>query len=277
MQAALQFTNGLSANDSDHTFTTQALPASLLLNVTTTTTPGMTPQPGIELMNPLNGTPSGLLATDLSGNVLWAYANPSATVASPINGAKMLPNGDFLLAMGIATQASLRPGLWLRKVSVDEIREINLAGDTVREISIADLNAALASASCAECNVPPFYTFHHDVTPLPNGHWLVLANAAVALSSTTVPPLTNLPATTVLGDIIIDLDQNMKPVWVWNEFNHLDPNRHPYSFPDWTHTNAVLYSPDDGNLLVSMPAPELGHESKLCQWKRKRQHPMASG
>ena len=45
---------------------------------------------------------------------------------------------------------------------------------------------------------------------------------------------------------------NLQPVWAWNEFNHLDPNRHPYLFPDWTHTNAVLYSPDDGNILVSM-------------------------
>ena len=32
----------------------------------------------------------------------------------------------------------------------------------------------------------------------------------------------------------------------------MDPNRHPYQFPDWTHTNAVVYSPDDGNILVSI-------------------------
>jgi hypothetical protein len=56
----------------------------------------------------------------------------------------------------------------------------------------------------------------------------------------------------VLGDVIVDLDTNLQPVWVWNEFNHLDPNRHPYLFPDWTHTNDILYSPDDGNILVSM-------------------------
>lgn len=95
-------------------------------------------------------------------------------------------------------------------------------------------------------------TFHHDVTPLPNGHWLVLANTTMALSSTTTPALTNEPPQTVLGDVIVDLDQNMQPVWVWNEFNHLDVNRHPENFPDWTHTNAVIYSKDDGNLLVSM-------------------------
>ena len=100
MQAALQFTNGLSANDSDHTFTTQALPASLLLNVTTTTTPGMTPQPGLELLNPLEGTPNGVEITDLSGDVLWAYANPGNPALNFIDGVKILPNGDFLMNIG---------------------------------------------------------------------------------------------------------------------------------------------------------------------------------
>ncbi len=252
MQAALQFSNGISVNDVDHTFTSGALPANLQLNSTVTATPGMTPQPGLELLNPLNGTPNGLLATDLSGNVLWAYANPATTPASTINGAKMLPDGNFLVAIGVTNPGVPTAGALAPAGSVVEIRELNLAGDTVREISIADLNAKLAAASCAECNNVVLYTFHHDVTPLPNGHWLVLANTAIALSTTTTPPLTNSAPTTVLGDVIVDLDQNMNPVWAWNEFNHLDPNRHPYMFPDWTHTNAILYSQDDGNLLVSM-------------------------
>ena len=58
--------------------------------------------------------------------------------------------------------------------------------------------------------------------------------------------------TTVLGDVVIDLDGNLNPVWVWDEFDHLDVNRHPWNFPDWTHSNAVVYSPTDGNLLVSL-------------------------
>jgi hypothetical protein len=41
-------------------------------------------------------------------------------------------------------------------------------------------------------------------------------------------------------------------VWIWNEFDHLDINRRPYLYPDWTHTNAVIYSPDDGNLIISI-------------------------
>jgi hypothetical protein len=36
------------------------------------------------------------------------------------------------------------------------------------------------------------------------------------------------------------------------EFDHLDINRRPYLFPDWTHTNAILYSADDGNLIISI-------------------------
>jgi arylsulfate sulfotransferase len=135
--------------------------------------------------------------------------------------------------------------------TINEIREVNLAGDTVREISIDDLNVALDAANCAECHVK-LNGFHHDVEPLPNGHWLVLASTSMNLSSTSKPPLTNLPPISVLGDVIVDLDQDLQPQWAWNEFNHLNPDRHPMSFPDWTHTNALVYSKDDGNILVSI-------------------------
>ena len=109
----------------------------------------------------------------------------------------------------------------------------------------------LASATCAECNVE-LVSLHHDVEPLPNGHWLLLGNTLKALSPTTQPPLTSLPPTTVLGDVVIDLDENLQPVWAWNAFNHLVPDHHPYLFPDWTHANSVNYSKDDGNILISM-------------------------
>jgi arylsulfate sulfotransferase len=67
----------------------------------------------------------------------------------------------------------------------------------------------------------------------------------------------------VYGDVVIDLgdmenvggnnpNHTPEPTWAWNEFNHLDINRRPYNYPDWTHTNAVIYSSDDGNLIISM-------------------------
>ena len=69
MQAAVQFTNGITAMDSDHTFTTQAVPARLKPNLTVTTTAGMTPQPGVEVLDMLNGKPNGVAVTDLAGNI----------------------------------------------------------------------------------------------------------------------------------------------------------------------------------------------------------------
>ena len=247
MQAAVQFTNGISAKDVDHAFTTQAVPANMQPKLTVTTAAGMTPQSGVEMLDLLAGTPSGVAVTDLAGNVLWTYASPGFAGDS-IQGVKLLPDGDFLMAI---SPGSTIPLTGVPNGTISEIREVNLGGDTVREITLNDLNALLATATCSECKVT-LDTFHHDVEPLPNGHWLVVANTTMQLSPTTTPPLTNVPPTTVLGDVIVDLDTNLQPVWAWNEFNHLDPNRHPYQFPDWTHTNAVIYSPDDGNILVSM-------------------------
>jgi arylsulfate sulfotransferase len=127
---------------------------------------------------------------------------------------------------------------------VDEISEIDLTGALIRQITIDTLNSRLATAGLN-------YTagvFHHDVTVLPNGHWIVLVSATKEFTN-----LAGLPGTTnVLGDALIDLDTNLNPVWLWNTFDHLDVNRHPFSFPDWTHSNAILYSPTDGNLLLSM-------------------------
>ncbi len=252
MQAAVQFNNGIIATDTDHTFTTQAIPANLQMNLTAATTPGMTPQPGVEIINPVGGFPSGvsgLMVTDLAGNTLWAYQNPGNSAFNSIDGVKLLPNGDFLMAIGPTSNAPLNGTS--PPATLTEIREVNLGGDTVHTVDLNDLNAELATATCAECNVT-LVDFHHDVTPLPNGHILILANTLMSLSPTTTPALTNAAPQNVLGDVVIDLDQNMHPVWAWNEFNHLDPNRHPYMFPDWTHSNAVVYSPDDGNILVSM-------------------------
>lgn len=113
------------------------------------------------------------------------------------------------------------------------------------QITLATLNQKLAAAGY---NLT-LSDIHHDVTPTANGHVVLIG--AMLKSYTNV--ITGYPGTTnVLGDVLVDLDQNFNVSWVWNEFDHLDVNRHPMNFPDWTHTNAVIYSPGDGNLLVSI-------------------------
>src|SRR3989442_7749531 len=96
MRGVVQFGDGTQFMDADQTFTTGAIPAAQLPNITATTTAGMTPQPGVELLDLIGGTTLFTMAvSDLNGNLLWGY-NPGLTglLANPI---KLLPNGHFLM------------------------------------------------------------------------------------------------------------------------------------------------------------------------------------
>jgi len=240
MQAAVQLQNGITVTDADHTFTAGTPLLTPAINLTVTATPGLTPQSGVEELTPLYGS-KGIAVTDLQGNVLWTYQLPNADPTDDIEGVKLLPNGDFLITIG---EGSTYPGTPPTSAII-AIREIDLAGNIVREISLNDLNNELKAAGY---NIT-LKQFHHEITPLPNGHWLVLSNTSRA--SSTIPGYVGSPAN-VLADVIIDLDQNLHPAWVWNEFDYFDVNRRPMGFPDWTHTNAIVYSPDDHNILVSL-------------------------
>ena len=112
------------------------------------------------------------------------------------------------------------------------------------------LNQRLATAGFHDSDGSNYQlkSFHHRVLPLPNGHMVVLASYPKIF--TNLPSLTG--TTSVLGDVLVDVDQNLNPDWVWSAFDHLDVNRHPMNFPDWTHSNDMLYSSDDHNLLLSI-------------------------
>ncbi|HEX3987384.1 MAG TPA: aryl-sulfate sulfotransferase [Acidobacteriaceae bacterium] len=239
MRATVRYADGRVVRDNDHTFTTGAYPASLLPPLVASTTPGQTPQSGVEMLDAAT-YPIQIMAADLAGNVIWAY-DPQDIGASSWYAPKQLPDGDFvaLAAPTLPTPLSL-PTV---PANANLVREFDLAGNTVRQITMDQLNAELA----AQGYNLQLIIFSHDVTVLPNGHWLVIATTQrnVVLTGATTP-------TPVVGDVIVDLDTNLQPVWVWNEFDHLDVNRHPWNFPDWTHTNALIYSKDDGNLLVSI-------------------------
>ncbi len=232
MQATVMLSSGLTFKDMDHTFTTGAPPANQLAKLTTTTTPGMTPQSGVELIDQvaIGAAPFNVAVTDLSGNVLWTY-NPAFAAASSAaaNPVKLLLNGHFLVNFSGQPDGGN-----------SVIQEVDLSGTVIWQITAAQLNQELAAATCNECNVKIVGT-HHDFAPLPNGHLVVIAATEQVVSGITVT-----------GDVLIDLDPNHKPVWAWNEFNHLDINRRPYLYPDWTHTNAILYSANDGNLIISI-------------------------
>lgn len=246
MRANVSLTNGVKVTDKDQSFTTGDVPAGFP-TVTTTTTSGMTPQPGVELFDTLTQA----FATDLAGNVIWTYQFPDRQTGVLPYPVKMLPNGHLIMGIAPVSQAVLtnpvKPG-----TTQDVLREIDLVGNTVRELSMQTLNARLADGGFKDKLGNPIVlqVFSHDLEILPNGHLLLLVNALKKCSD--LPGCTGPAATEIAGDLVVDVDENFKPVWVWNEFDALDINRRPFQFPDWTHSNALAYSKDDGNFLISI-------------------------
>lgn len=242
MRAKVQLASGEILQDVDHTFTTGAFPTTLALPTLSVPT-NDSPQSGVELvaadLAPTNNYLQAY-AVDLQGNIIWGYTYPgqTAAVVQPI---KLLSNGHMMLIAAFASQSVSGP---TTSTALVTLREIDLAGNTIRELTLSTLNSKLAAAGY---NLT-LTDFHHDFVPLPNGHVLLITQTVKEIDNVSGYPGAN----QVLGDVIVDLDPNFNPVWIWNEFDHLDVNRHPVNFPDWTHTNAVLYSKDDGNILVSM-------------------------
>lgn len=243
MRGHVVLNDGAVFNDADQTCATGTPPVTPPIQITS----NGTPQPGIELWNTvLPSTDTQAFATDLQGNVIWTYSYPHSS-NDIVQGVQLVPNGDLIMTISFLSSVDFPPADNL----INEIREIDLAGNTVRSLNMIELNQKLLSAPSlhdAQGNPYQFKSFHHDVLVLPNGHWVVLTCYAKGYSN-----LTGISGNVaVLGDAIVDVDPSGNPDWVWNTFDNLDVNRHPMNFPDWTHSNAMLYSSDDHNLLLSI-------------------------
>jgi hypothetical protein len=215
--------------DEDHTFTTGALNGSQGANApqlpvisVSPPVPGLTPAPGVELLSlgePPNTSMLEALVTDLQGNIIWYYPSGGAF---PI---KAMPNGHMILQM------------------IGDLREVDLEGNTIRDVSVAQVNQSLQAKGYSFS----IGAFSHDILTLPNGHWIT-----IGLISKAFTDLPGYPGTTnVTGDAVVDIDLNGNVVWGWSAFDYLNVNRHLQGLPDWTHGNALDYTAD-GNLLLSM-------------------------
>jgi arylsulfate sulfotransferase len=228
MQGTLKLASGQQIVDADHTFATGDLPPDLIPAIAVPQAGGTAVAPGVELLDLFTVPKNQLaaLATDLEGNVIWYYKMNPNEVPFPI---KPLPNGHMLVVVsgGISS----------------EIREIDLAGNVIYRLTLTDINAGLASIGAS---FQILATLHHDILRLPNGHLIILANYN--------PPLPDgVGTSTVTGDALVEWDpQRGAPVWTWSTFDHIPLTHAPYSNTDWTHSNAIIYSPDDGNLILSM-------------------------
>jgi hypothetical protein len=171
------------------------------------------------------------VATDLMGRVVW-YFDPVAN-ALPSYAPTLVPGGTVLLLGGQLNRIG----------GATVLREVDLAGDTLRETNIDAVNAELAALG-----QNPISDFNHDIQRLPNGDTAVLA---------TTPRFIPIKGKSTLyqGDMVLVLDQNFQLAWVWDPFKWLNVHRLPTlgeGSRDWMHANAIAWSPADGNLILSM-------------------------
>jgi len=239
MRAVVALPGGAQFQDDDHTFETQGPPSNVIPQMTVTASSSLTPNPGVYMMDLVGATTTLLhaVAVDLQGNLIWYYDFDDQGGELIINPIKLLPNGHLMVIIGPVSQAAV--GNPYDDLSV--LREIDLAGNTIRQITIPELNQKLANLGVTWTALDMHHDFAYISEGPAKGHVVVIVNHTE-----------NINGTQVLGDALVDLDQNFNPVWVWDTFDHLDVNRHPYSATDWTHSNGIDYSPDDGNLLLSV-------------------------
>jgi arylsulfate sulfotransferase len=237
MQAIVHLPSGQQVMDADHAFTTGDLPAALIPDISVSQPGGGSVASGVELLDLFQAPKNQLtaLATDVDGNVIWYYKMNPGELPFPI---KLLPNGHMLIVSAIDTTLVSPP-----TTASNEVREIDLAGNVIYRLSLIDIAQGLTSIGNSFQSLG---SLHHDILKLPNGHLICLVNYNPALPDGSG----YLPVT---GDALVDWDpQQQRPVWVWSAFDHIPLTHAPYSTVDWTHANAVIYSPDDGNLILSM-------------------------
>ena len=206
------------------------------------------------------------IATDLQGRVIWYLRSPDLIT-------RVIPGGRFLvLGDGLNSVNSARSGQLLR--------ELDLAGNMVRETNIGRVAEQLESrgihSDCQKNGRECVSGFHHEAIRLPNGHTLAVAGIERMMPTGTQG--SKVPVD-VLGDVIIDLDEDFQVAGVWNSFDHEDINRKSLNDAKchtggggcpavlladeangWLHSNSLNYIPSTGDFRRLPAGTELGLE-----------------
>jgi hypothetical protein len=206
------------------------------------------------------------VATDLYGRPIWYYAafNDPAQAGGLL--VRVLPGGTMLTIANGKNSADATTSLQI-------LREIDFAGNVLRETNASRVREQLdAMGHVSNCAVGgslcAVTTFHHDAIRLSNGHTLVIGSEERMYPAGTQGSTSPVD---VLGDIVVDLDEDFQVAWYWDAFEHLDVNRAailhetcanpqqggcPPIFlasiaNDWLHPNAIQVTPDR-DLVISL-------------------------
>jgi hypothetical protein len=218
-------------------FTTGSLPANLKFPTFTVVRP---PAPGTDLgqgvlfhagTGPFSNTVN-TVATDLNGKVIWYY--DSVANSFPGYSQNLEPGGTVMMLGGRAVGVA---------GGYNTFRQVDLAGDTLRQTDVGAIDAQLAAL-----HRPRIIAIDHEAKLLPNGDTVLLASTPKSVEYKGTP-------TRFIGNMVIVLNQNLQVRWTWNAFKWLNTNRLGTDHPiptDWLHGNSVSWSPEDGDLVVSL-------------------------
>jgi arylsulfate sulfotransferase len=203
------------------------------------------------------------MASDSEGNVIWympVHSNAFLT--------RVIPGGRFLVHADGANSVNDMKRWQL-------VREVDLLGNTIRETNISRLAEQLEAhgikSECKTGGQQCVSGFHHEAIRLPNGHTLVLAGLERMMPAGTQG---SKEPVDILGDLVLDLDEDFQLAWSWNSFDHMDLKRAglgkgtckggpgddgcPPVFlaaeaSEWLHSNSLNYIASDGSVLISIP------------------------
>jgi hypothetical protein len=185
-------------------------------------------------------------ATDLIGRLVWYDPRQTRSGLNRASG-----QGRMLMFLPNAEGTAFTT-----------IQEVDLVGSVLRETNLDRVNEQLA-----EIGEDSITTFHHEMRPLPDGRTAVLGVILREFEAGELGP----DPVVLMGDNVMVFDRKMRLDWVWNSFEHLDVTRPPplgetctggqggcagappdIEVVDWTHSNAIDYSPSDGSLIISV-------------------------
>ena len=157
----------------------------------------------------------------------------------PSYATSLVPGGTVLLLGGTLVNGS---------GGYDTLREIDLAGDTLRETNINAVNAELAAMGQR-----PIYDFNHDAQLLPNGDTAVMARHSRRPSTSTARP----PSTTATWSSSWTRTSRCRGSGTPSTGSNTSRLPTLGEGPsDWLHANSIAWSPEDGDLIVSLRAQD---------------------
>jgi hypothetical protein len=209
----------------------------------------------LDFLSPPAGSYYFPTAVDLQGRTVWYYPDLGVAAQDTTYFIRPVPNsqGHMLLVANDPTSVPDRGQI---------LREIDLAGNTVAETYVSQISEHLAAQGKLGIT-----SFNHDAIRLPNGHTLVICS-----QERFYPAGTQGAPTTVdlVGDAIVDLDEDWNVAWSWSAYDYLDVNRPAVlgetcygqagcpelvlatKANDWLHANSLNYLPGSGDILLSI-------------------------